>query len=257
MNEPKIIFLNPSDISIPENYIPVKHKKYTCDAIRITGIFVPIVVYEEGGKYYLKDGYERLNCAKMLGMQTIPAIVVSRNEPLISFTLNFVRGSYCGIQILMYVYDFLQRYSIDVVEKILGRSAETVRKYARIVSYILSLNLGKEAFDEMQRRCVPLKKIIYCAEHEREKEGFMSCIRGEYRPKKGVTSEAVRKAVELEKNAELKNAVELVETYGVDKVSKLFEILGILKDTVCPKLGEIRACLESEVFNTLSMICKE
>jgi len=257
MNENKIIFLSPSDIIIPENYIPVKHKKYTCDAIKITGVFVPVVVYEEGGKYYLKDGYERLNCAKMLGMQAVPAVVVDKNEPLISFALNFVRGSYCGIQILMYVYDFLQRYSIDVVEKILGRSAETIRKYARIVSYILSLNLGREAFDEMRERCTPVKKIIYCAEHERDREGFMSCIRGEYKPKKGVTTEAVRKAVALEKNTELKSAVELVEAYGVNRVSKLFEILGILKDAVCPKLGEIRGCLESEVFNALTMICKE
>ncbi|MEM0307203.1 MAG: ParB N-terminal domain-containing protein, partial [Thermofilum sp.] len=129
-----LIFLNPDDVIVPPNYITVRHQKQTCEAIRITGFIAPIVVKRENGKYVLVDGYERLMCAKALKMQ-IPAIVAESSGNILSFALNYVRGRYCGVDILEAVRQLTEQYDMATLAKVLGRSYETVRRYRSVAEH--------------------------------------------------------------------------------------------------------------------------
>lgn len=48
--------------------------------IRRNGILVPLLVTEEGDGYRLVAGLRRLTCARSLGLATVPALVVERDE---------------------------------------------------------------------------------------------------------------------------------------------------------------------------------
>ena len=66
------------------------------ESIRIRGIMVPLIVYpKENNKYVLLDGERRLRCAKVLGLQMVPANVIaapSRTENIIRmFNIHHVR----------------------------------------------------------------------------------------------------------------------------------------------------------------------
>lgn len=246
-----------SSIVVPEGYVTVRHKRNTCEAIRVTGIMAPLVVREEEGKYILVDGYERLMCAKELGWNEVPAIVVSGNTPLLSFALNYVRGNYSGVDILSFVWQFLQQYDRSTVVKILGRSYDTIRKYQETYERMLSLNLSKEDWQRLRSDGIGVKVLIRCAFDAHDREDFIACV---YRDKrrnkaKGITDEAIRKAIALEKDQDLKTAVDIVETFGIQTTQKALELYDLLRKEACPRLKEVMPCLPSTVYNILAQYC--
>lgn len=244
-------------IVIPENYIPVHHKKNTCEAIRITGIIAPIFVKPEEDKYVLVDGYERIMCAKELGIKELPAVIVQGNESLLSFALNMVRGRYAGVDELAYVWQFLQKYDRSLVAKILGRSYETIRKYQDVYERMLALGLSKEDWQKLRVDGIGVKRLIQCVYDAIDAKDFMNCVyegRKRHRPK-GITGEAIRKAIELEKNQEMKTAVDIVEAYGPEAVEKAIQLYEMVRKEICPKLKELKEKVDTMTYNILAQYC--
>jgi hypothetical protein len=243
-------------IVIPDNYILTLHRKNTCEAIRITGLMMPVVVKKENGRYVLIDGYERIMCAKEFGWQEIPAIIT--DDPrmdVLRLALNYVRGRVCGVDVLMYVWQLSQQYDASVLAKILGREYDTVRKYRSAAEALIALRLSKEEYQELHQNCVPIRKLINCAFDSKDKKRFFECLT--YKPSgKRISPELVKKAAELEKDPELKTAVDMVDVLGKDRVMKLAEIWDLAKKTICTRLDRYKKKLLPEDYRLLEMLCQ-
>jgi len=243
-------------IVVPENYILTRHRKNTCDAIRVTSLMMPVVVRRDSGKYVLIDGYERLMCAKEFGWREVPAIVTEDPRiDVLRLALNYVRGKVCGIDVLLYTWQLSQQYDASVLAKILGREYDTVRKYRNAAEALMALGLSKEEFQELHNSCTPLRKIISCAFDSKDKKQFFQCLT--YKPSgKKVSPELVRKAAELEKDPEMKMAVDVVDMLGKDRIMKLAEIWDIAKKTICTRLDKYKKKLLPEDYRLLEMLCQ-
>lgn len=247
-----LVFLDPSSVIIPSNYITVKHRKQTCEAIRITGFIAPIIVKRENGKYVLVDGYERLMCAKALKMQ-IPAIVAESSGNILSFALNYVRGKYCGIDVLEAVRQLTEQYDISTLAKVLGKSYETVRKYRGLAEHLINV-LSADDYKELREQCISLKKIMQCG-YVQNREELWECIRGKMPRQKYIPPEIIKKAQELEKDAELQTAVDIVKTLGAQSTIKLVEALDLMRKIVCSQWSQYLGKVELEVYNTVKHLC--
>jgi uncharacterized protein YutE (UPF0331/DUF86 family) len=243
-------------IIIPENYILTLHRKNTCDAIRVTGLMMPIVVRKDGEKYVLVDGYERLQCAKELGWSEISAIVTEDPRvDILRLALNYVRGKVCGIDVLLYVWQLSQQYDASILAKILGREYDTVRKYRNAAEALLALKLSKEEYQELHNNCIPLRKLINCAFEAKDKKQFFECLT--YKPSgKRIPPDLIKKAAELEKDPDLRVAVDVVDMLGKDKIMKLAEIWDLAKKTICTRLDKYKKKLLPEDYRLLEMLCQ-
>jgi len=248
-----------SSVIIPKNYLFVKHKKNTCEAIRITRIMLPIVVKKTEQGYVLLDGLERVYCAKELGMRQIPALIIEdERSDIITFTLNWVRGRICGIDVLMYTWQLLQSYDASIVKPVLGKSWETLTKYKNAAEHIIALQLSSDDFASLREACVPVRKLIYCAFNSHERDEFMSCALSKTKPRlKKITYDAIRTAVMLEKDEELKNVIEIVQTLGKETVENIIELVALMKKTLCSRLDYYRRYMVMEDYRLLKRICQE
>jgi hypothetical protein len=243
-------------IVIPNGYILTLHRKNTCEAIRVTGLMMPVVVRRDGQKYVLVDGYERIMCAKEFGWREVPAIVTEDPRvDVLRLALNYVRGRVCGIDVLMYVWQLSQQYDASVLAKILGREYDTIRKYRSAAEAIMALSLSKEEYQELHQNCAPLRKLINCAFDSKDKKQFFECLT--YKPSgKKVSPELVKKAAELEKDPEMKIAVDVVDMLGKDRVMKLAEIWDLAKKTICTRLDRYKKKLLPEDYRLLEALCQ-
>jgi hypothetical protein len=174
---------------------------------------------------------------------------------VLRLALNYVRGRVCGVDVLMYVWQLSQQYDASVLAKILGREYDTVRKYRSAAEALLALKLGKEEFQELHQNCVPIRKLINCAFDSKDKKQFFECLT--YRPSgKRISPELVKKAAELEKDPELKIAVDVVDVLGKDRVMKLAEIWDLAKKTICTRLDRYKKKLLAEDYRLLEMLCQ-
>jgi hypothetical protein len=217
---------------------------------------MPLVVRRENEKYILIDGYERLMCAKEFGWREVPAIIIEDPRiDVLRLALNYVRGRVCGIDVLMYVWQLSQQYDASVLSKILGREYDTIRKYRAAAESIIALGLSRDEYQELHQNCVPLRKLINCAFDARDKRQFFECLT--YRPSgKKVSPEAVKKAVELERDPEMREAVDIVDAVGKDKVMRLLEVWDIAKKTLCTRLERYKRKILPEDFRLLEMLCQ-
>lgn len=247
-----LIFLNPDDVVIPQNYLTVKHRKQTCEAIRITGFIAPIVVKRENDKYVLVDGYERLMCAKMMKIQ-VPAVVAENAGNILSFALNYVRGRYCGVDILEAVRQLTEQYDMATLAKVLARSYETIRRYRSVAEHLVSI-LSVDDYKTLREQCIPLKKILRCGT-SKDREEFFDCLGAKPPRTKYLPPEVIKKAQELEKDAELQTAVDIVKTLGAQSTIKLVEALDLMRKIVCPQWSQYLGKVELEVYNTVKHLC--
>jgi len=252
-------FIETFKVVIPEDYLYIRHKKNTCEAIRLTGIMVPLVVKKDGERYILLDGSERLQCAKELGWKKVPAIVTedSRTD-VIRLALNYVRGRVCGIDVLMSTWQMLQMYDSDIIKTVLGKSWDTLSKYKATAEHIINLGLSKEDLSQLRESCISIRKLIMCAHNSHEAADFMMCALGKARPRlKKVTAEAVKKAIQLEKDPDLKAAVDLVDVLGAENVMRITEIADLIKKTMCTRIDRYRKCMLIEDYRLLKKLCGE
>ena len=246
-------------IDVPENYMYVKHKRNTCESIRLTNIMLPLVVKPKGGRYELIDGAERLMCAKELGMRAVPAIVVEDDrQDVLRLALNYVRGRVCGIDLLISVWQMFQAYDSTIVKVILGKSWDTLNKYRNAAEHIIQLQLAKGDIEQLREECISVRRLISCVYSSYEPEDFMNCALGKSKPKlKKVTAEAVQKAVALEKDQELREAVDIAEAVGPENVKKIAEVIDIIRKTLCSRLDSYVKCMLIDDYKLLKMLCGE
>ena len=243
-------------IVISDNYILTLHRRNTCEAIRVTGLMMPVVVRRDGERYVLIDGYERIMCAKEFGWREVPAIVTDDSRvDVLRLALNYVRGKVCGINILMYTWQLSQQYDASILAKILGREYDTIRKYRSAAEALIALRLSKEEYQELHQNCISIRKLISCAFEAKDKKQFFECLT--YRPSgKKISPELVKKAAELEKDPELKNTVDMVDMLGKDKIMKLVEIWDLARKTICTRLDRYKKKLLAEDYRLLEMLCQ-
>jgi predicted house-cleaning noncanonical NTP pyrophosphatase (MazG superfamily) len=164
----------------------------------------------------------------------------------------------CGIDVLMYTWQLLQAYTPEVVKIVLGKSWETLNKYKNVAEHIISLGLSKEDMNQLREACVSTRKLITCAYNSRDSNEFMACALGKPKPRlKKVTAEAVKKAIQLEKNPELREAVDLVEMLGAENVTKITEIVDVIRKTLCARMERYKKCLLIGDYKLLKKLCGE
>ena len=243
-------------IVVPDSYILTLHRKNTCEAIRVTGLMMPVVVRKEDGRYILIDGYERIMCAKEFGWREVPAIVTDDSRvDVLRLALNYVRGRVCGVDVLMYVWQLSQQYDASILAKILGREYDTIRKYRNAAEALIALGLSKEEYQELHQNCISLRKMVSCAFEAKDKKRFFECLT--YRPSgKRVAPELIKKAAELEKDPEMKTAVDMVDVLGKDRIMRLAEVWDLAKKTICTRLDRYKKKLLAEDYRLLEMLCQ-
>jgi hypothetical protein len=250
-------FVDISKIIIPNDHLYVKHKRNTCESIRITGVMMPLVLKKEQERYILIDGYERFQCAKELGWRQIPAIITEDSPAdVLRLALNYVRGRVCGIDVLISTWQMMQVYNPEVMKAVLGKSWDTLNKYKNTAEHIINLGLPKEDIGQLREACVSIRKLIACAYNSHDSEEFMMCALGKTRPRlKRVTAEMVKKAIQLERDLELKTAVDLVEVLGAENVMKIAEVVDVIKKTLCSRVERYKKCMLVEDYKLLRKLC--
>jgi len=252
-------FIDVFKIVVPENHLYVRHKKNTCEAIRITGIMVPLIVKKDEDRFILIDGYERLLCAKELGWRQVPAIVTDDQRiDVLRLALNYVRGRVCGIDVLLSTWQLLQIYPSEIVKTVIGKSWETLNKYKNVAEHIISLGLSKDDISQLREACVSVRKLITCAYNSHDAKQFVECTLSKIKPRlKRVTAEMVKKAVQLERDPELREAVELVEELGADYVGKIIELVDVMRKTFCSRIEKYKRYMLIEDYKLLKKLCGE
>jgi len=153
------------------------------------------------------------------------------------------------------VWQLSQQYDASVLSKILGREYDTVRKYRNAAEAIMALKLSKEEYQELHQNCVSLRKIITCTFDSKDKKQFFECLT--YKPSlKKISPELVKKAIELEKDPEMKTAVDVVDMLGKDRIMMLAEIWDLAKKTLCTRLEKYKRKLLPEDYRLLEMLCQ-
>jgi len=252
-------YIETAKLVIPEDYLYVKHRRNTCDAIRLTNIMMPLVVRKEGDRYILLDGFERYQCARELGWRKVPAIITEDSRmDILRLALNYVRGRVCGIDVLVATWQLLQTYDADVIKTVLGKSWDTLSKYKNAAEHVINLGLSKEDIGQLREACISIRKLIACAYNSHDADEFMTCALGKARPRlKKVTAEAVKKAIQLEKDPELKTAVDVVDLLGAENVMKIAEVIDAVKKTLCSRMERYKKCMLIEDYKLLRKICGE
>jgi hypothetical protein len=174
---------------------------------------------------------------------------------VLRLALNYVRGRVCGIDVLLYVWQLSQQYDASVLAKILGREYDTIRKYRSAAEAVMALGLSKEEYQELHQNCAPLRRLINCAFDSKDKKQFFECLT--YKPSgKKVSLDLVKKAMELEKDPEMRVAVDVVDMLGKDRIMKLAEIWDLAKKTICTRLDRYKKKLLPEDYRLLEMLCQ-
>jgi len=252
-------FVDISKVVIPEDYLYVKHKRNTCESIRITGVMMPLVLKKEQERYILIDGYERFQCAKELGWRQIPAIVTEDSPAdVLRLALNYVRGRICGIDVLISTWQMMQVYNAEIMKTVLGKSWDTLNKYKNTAEHIINLGLSKEEIAQLREACISIRKLIACAYNSHDSNEFMTCALGKAKPRlKKVTAEMVKKAIQLERDPELRMAVDLAEMLGAENVAKIAEMVDVIKKTLCSRVERYKKCMLIEDYKLLRKLCGE
>jgi ParB family chromosome partitioning protein len=242
-------------IVVPDNYILTLHRRNTCEAIRVSGIMMPVVVRKEGDRYVLIDGYERIQCAKEFAWKEVPAIITDDpRTDVLRLALNYVRGRVCGVDVLLYTWQMAQQYDVSVLAKILGREYDTIRRYKAAAEHFLTLGFSKDEIQELHRQCISLRRILKCID-EPDKKSFLNCLT--YKPlNKKISPELVKVAAEMEKNPEVRAAVDVVEALGKDKIMSCIEIWDLAKKTICTRLDQYKHKLLPEDLRLLESLCQ-
>ncbi len=96
------------------------------DFIEREGFLQPIIIKKDPvneGKYLIVDGEHRFLVMKELGHETIPSIVVEKDDDMakvLTVTMNKFRGSFDTIKLASVLADLRKSYSDDELSKLLG-----------------------------------------------------------------------------------------------------------------------------------------
>jgi len=179
-------------LEIPKNY-PKSYVPKLDKSIEYFGILMPIVVVEKRirktVKWELRDGYNRLESAKKLGLKDIPVLVCSESEvgksEISTIVLNLVRGKECGNRILAFIYNLHteKKVSIADISKALLKSPETIEKYLRayrrfseMVIAVTDTDKRNELLKRIDDICPSIKKFIACIYASRDLYTFVQCL---------------------------------------------------------------------------------
>ena len=122
----------------PRSAFPQETLRELADSIRSNGVLQPILVRRVDGKYQLVAGERRLRAARMVGLQTVPAVIrdLGDRETLeLAVTENVMREDLNPIEVA-YAYGALQekfRLSHDEIATRIGVDRSTVSNTLRLL----------------------------------------------------------------------------------------------------------------------------
>ena len=144
---PKIEMLRLSEISPdsnqPRRYFDKQQLTELKDSIRVNGIITPILYRVDGDKKVIVSGERRYKAASELGLEELPAQLVSGNYRVIALTENLQRNSLLPMEEARAIQDIINASGLaqqDVAVQ-LGKAESTI-------SEILKLNSLPSAMQE-------------------------------------------------------------------------------------------------------------
>jgi len=218
----KIIEVPVDKVIIPENRFSSKiNVNWLCRNMKLSNFILPIVVKKDKvrGRYVLIDGGNRLLCAKRNGLTAVPAIVVDApNVEYINLLINYVRGIKCGWDTLVSINQLVND-GIDIryIANLINRSKDTVRIYVNTYRKLMEV-LSETDVEYLRANCIPLRKLVTCANADNPKD----CIYGKTQ---GVKRDDIKFNQAIE---QIRDHLEYVIKKGVPPdiiISKLYEAL--------------------------------
>ena len=163
-----------SDSDQPRKFIDPDAQKHLAESIQTHGILQPILFrIDDEGKLFIVAGERRVQAAKKVGLETIPAIYVEGNHNEIALVENLLRQDLTAIEVAEALDQIMKEhgYKQEQLTGIIGRAKSTV-------SEILSLN---RLPDEIRDECrtdpyIPRKVLIEIAKKKRSK-GMLSAYK--------------------------------------------------------------------------------
>lgn len=146
-----------ADPENPRERFPDDELAKLSESIDQVGVLVPVVVYKKGSHYRLLDGERRWRCSKELGLETIPALIVSKpteEERLMQmFNIHLVREPWQDIptaHALRKLMDETGISSASELAQLTGLSTNQINRYK------FALDLTGEVREKVETGEVPL-----------------------------------------------------------------------------------------------------
>lgn len=212
-----------SSIIVPEGRFTsfYTNLSWLCRNMKISNFILPLIVrYDKlRSRYILIDGYNRLQCLKANGAESVPVIIVSAdNVEYVNLLINYIRGKRCGWDLLNSINQLLNDgMDIRHVASIVNRSNETVRIYINAFRKLLGV-LTESDIQYIRQNCLPLRKLVQCS----NADNIVECIYGK-------TKAVSRSDIEFNKALEeVKDHLEYAIRKGVPVeyiINKIYEAI--------------------------------
>lgn len=146
-----------ADPQNPRERFPQDELERLAESIDQVGILVPIVVYDYDDHFRLLDGERRWRCARTLGLEVVPAVVVEKpteTERLTQmFNIHLVREEWQDIPTAHALKNLMKETGIDSpsqLAQMTGLSTQQINRYK------FALDLGGEVAKAVESGDVPL-----------------------------------------------------------------------------------------------------
>ncbi|MEM1518180.1 MAG: ParB/RepB/Spo0J family partition protein [Nitrososphaerota archaeon] len=137
----RIVHLDPDKIEIPSvrvtSYFDEETRILFEESIEKVGIMQPLLVLQEGEKYILVDGFNRLQEAKLKGIKKVPCAVIEgtyKDVLLQNLSLNVLRGKVKPTEMMQVISELYNKHrmSLDEIAQLSGLKRDYIEKLLAI-----------------------------------------------------------------------------------------------------------------------------
>ncbi|MYC66867.1 MAG: ParB/RepB/Spo0J family partition protein [Acidobacteriia bacterium] len=168
--ETELIDANPGN---PRLLFPEEEMEQLAESIANEGVLVPIVVYNQGDRFVLIDGERRWRCARQLGLEEVPAVIVDapdeRRTLIQMFNIHMVRQSWADMPTAWALKKLMEETGIERPQELsdlTGLSPERLKRLRHALElpdqyqkYIHDGDIPLNFFWELKRNVIdPLAK---------------------------------------------------------------------------------------------------
>lgn len=120
----------------PRMVFPPEELDRLSASIAVEGVLVPVVVHEEGDGYRLIDGDRRWQCARQLGLDELPAIIVDKPDSLAKlvqmFNIHQVREQWQDMPMAWALDKLIKETGVEDNEELSDRTGLSVERVKRL-----------------------------------------------------------------------------------------------------------------------------
>lgn len=150
------------------------------DSIRLVGIIEPLILEKKGQRYRVIAGHRRFLAAKMCGLNSVPAIVVTLDDiakAAISWHENTYRADVQPEHEAIYIRTLIERHQASQADiaKLLGRSEGWISDRLRILEYPECL---RQALADGQLSFAAARELAHITDHEELERLVIQAVAG-------------------------------------------------------------------------------